>query len=91
MLNLLLWFLPRRTFPDRRYPTFQGYVFMWKPILTLVVADAVVLPLRDTTLGWVLCWVTVGVISWLLLVGVVDGIRYLMLPKQNPNRQRRHG
>ncbi|MDB5064177.1 MAG: hypothetical protein JWM18_611 [Chloroflexi bacterium] len=84
-MNLLRWFLPRRSFPDRSTPTFRAYAFMWKPILALIVTEVFVVPSSGTTAAWVFLIIGSSVIGWLTLIGIVDLVRYLMLP--NPKRR----
>ena len=85
-MRFVWWFLPRQTFPNRTDPTFQGYVFFWKPAVGLVVTEALSLPFRGTPIGWLFFVPGISVCGWLVIVGLVDGVRYLKLPKP-----RRHG
>jgi hypothetical protein len=75
MLDLLFWFLPRRTFPDRRDPTVQGYAFLWKPIATLLVAGAWSCPLGGTSMGGCAGGSPSAWSAGCCKVGVVDVIR----------------
>jgi hypothetical protein len=84
-MNLPRWFLPRRTFPDRSTPTFRAYAFMWKPILAVLVTGVFVVPFSGTAAAWVFLIIGTSVIGWLMLIGFVDLVRYLMLP--NPKRR----
>jgi hypothetical protein len=58
---------------------------MWKPILAVVVTGVFVVPTSGTTAAWVFLIIGTSVVGWLMLIGIVDLVRYLMRP--NPKRR----
>jgi hypothetical protein len=84
-----LWLVPRRTLPDRDDPNAQGWVFIWRPIVVLGATSFLFIPMRGTTPGGVVMVVGFALIAWLFIMGIVDLVRYYMLPKSRSKH--RHG
>jgi hypothetical protein len=91
-VKVLWWCLPRRTFPDRRDPTFKAYNFFVRVGVVMIIGLGVLAVVQGagaTSLRAPVGLAVLTLTGWFVLIGVVDSVRYLLVPKESPRR--RHG